>query len=49
MLLELLNTAGNYLDPLSKIGAGFAALHASWLWLMRLSHGVYRYCATFLQ
>jgi hypothetical protein len=36
LLLELLNTAGNYFDPLAKIGGGLAAIGGGLLWLSKL-------------
>ncbi|MDR5751093.1 MULTISPECIES: hypothetical protein [unclassified Caballeronia] len=37
MLLDFLNTAATYADPLSKIATGFAALGGGWLWLSKLA------------
>lgn len=36
MLLDFLNTTAAYADPLSKIGAGLAAIGGGWLWLSKL-------------
>jgi hypothetical protein len=36
LLLDWLSTAGNYFDPLAKIGGGLAALGGGWLWLSAL-------------
>jgi hypothetical protein len=35
-VLNLLNNLAAYADPLSKIGAGLAAIYGAWLWLSRL-------------
>ncbi|CAN7578775.1 hypothetical protein [Paraburkholderia hospita] len=35
-MLNLLNNLAAYADPLSKIGAGLAAIYGAWLWLAKL-------------